>query len=283
MTPATPRTLVRARVRYAKRDRLRFVSAIDLGRLWERALRRARLPVAYSEGYTPHPRVSFPDALPLGYASEAEYAEVRFTEAVDPCDLRVRLAEGFGPGIVPLDVRVVVDGAPRLSSLLRGSVWDLRYPAAAAPLLGDAVAAVQAASVLEVPRTRKQEVSIVDLRPALHLLSTDAGDGVATPTVRATLHHGEPPMRPSEVHAALARALPDRGALPPFALATRVAQGRPTNEGLEEALAGTFVPPSPYPTDNEATFREQRDQPRGSRDDPPDIRAGAHPPADPTV
>ena len=59
---------MRLRVRYRKQGRLRFIGAIDVGRVWERALRRADLPIAYSEGFSPHPKVSFTDALPLGYA-----------------------------------------------------------------------------------------------------------------------------------------------------------------------------------------------------------------------
>src|SRR5690606_33621749 len=64
---AARRPGMRVRARYAKEGRLRFGSAIDLGRIWERALRKADLPIGYSEGFTPHPKVSFPDALPLGY------------------------------------------------------------------------------------------------------------------------------------------------------------------------------------------------------------------------
>jgi radical SAM-linked protein len=77
---------MRVRARYAKTGKLRFISAIDLGRVWERALRKADLPIAYSEGFSPHPKVSFAEALPLGYASVGEYAELTFATAlpVDP-------------------------------------------------------------------------------------------------------------------------------------------------------------------------------------------------------
>src|SRR5690606_15725343 len=79
--PGTCRSM-RVRARYTKSGKLRFISAIDLGRVWERSLRLADLPIAYSEGCSPHPKVSFPDALPLGYASTGEYAELTFAAPV---------------------------------------------------------------------------------------------------------------------------------------------------------------------------------------------------------
>ena len=85
---------MRVRARYAKEGRLRFISAIDLGRVWERALRKADLPIGYSEGFTPHPKVSFPDALALGYASTGEYVELTFEVPVDVGVTFVELIDG---------------------------------------------------------------------------------------------------------------------------------------------------------------------------------------------
>ena len=96
----------RLRVRYTKLGRVRFLSARDLTSVWERALRRAELPIAYSEGFSPHPKVSFPDALPVGYASTGEYAELTFAAEIDPGLLdeyeRVRVACG-GVGVARLN------------------------------------------------------------------------------------------------------------------------------------------------------------------------------------
>lgn len=250
---------MRARVRYAKLGRLRFVSAIDLGRVWERALRRARLPIAYSEGFHAHPKVSFPDALPLGYASLAEYAELRFTERVDLPEAMARLNASLPEGMDVRSALEVPDGAPRLAKWLRASVWDLAYPVTAAAALPLAARAVTEAGEVLVERLRKEEATTLDLRPAVHHLSTtDAGHGVPTPTVRATLHHVEPPMRPSEVHQALDDAARRVAgvALPAPTVTTRVAQGEPTEEGLREALDGTLVPSHPE-NPEEATYRDR--------------------------
>ena len=74
----------RLRIRYAKRGRLRFTSHRDFSRAFERAVFRARLPMAYSSGFNPHPRISYAGAAPTGSASEAVYAEIGLAEVQDP-------------------------------------------------------------------------------------------------------------------------------------------------------------------------------------------------------
>ena len=101
------------------------MSAIDLGRLWERALRKADLPIAYSEGFSPHPKVSFPDALPLGYASSGEYAELTFAAPVALDDAVAALNAALPDGLAVLAATEVAEGTTRLSKWLAASVWDL--------------------------------------------------------------------------------------------------------------------------------------------------------------
>ena len=74
--PPAARPVQRLRLRYAKRGRLRFASHRDFQRAFERALRRAGVPMAYSAGFTPHPKISYANAAPTGAASEAEYLEI---------------------------------------------------------------------------------------------------------------------------------------------------------------------------------------------------------------
>lgn len=75
------------RLRYDKRGALRYISHLDLMRAFERAFRRAKLPVAYTEGFHPHPRVGLGPALPLGVESTAEYMDLTLNEALDPSAL----------------------------------------------------------------------------------------------------------------------------------------------------------------------------------------------------
>lgn len=227
---------MRVRARYQKSGKIRFISAIDLGRLWERALRRADLPIAYSEGFSPHPRVGFPDALPLGYASTGEYAELTFAAPIALAPAIAGLNSAFPEGIQVLDARAVAAGEPKLATWLQASCWDVDYPPGCK--LGAAVAAVAQAARLPVVRQRKGKPVTVDLQPAIHQIS--CGDA----RIRVALHHVEPPVRPTEVDLALRRFHPD---LPPPALATRVAQGRAVPEGLVEALSGELVEPLAAP------------------------------------
>src|SRR5882757_2414384 len=81
----------RVRIRYAKRGRLRFTSHRDFARAFERALRRAEVPMAYSAGFTPHPKISYVGASPTGVASEAEYLEIGLSRTMDVDELRAAI------------------------------------------------------------------------------------------------------------------------------------------------------------------------------------------------
>src|ERR1044072_5819500 len=96
------------RIRYAKRGRLRFSSTRAFQRAPERALRRAGVPMAFSAGFHPHPKISYANAAPTGTASEAEYFELAVSERVDPEAVRVALDEALPPG---LDVLQVVEAS----------------------------------------------------------------------------------------------------------------------------------------------------------------------------
>jgi radical SAM-linked protein len=227
---------MRVRARYAKRDRLRFVSAIDLGRIWERTLRKADLPIDYSEGFTPHPKISFPDALALGYASTGEYVELTFAVPVEVRAAISAFNRASPDGLRILDAMEVTDGAPRFARWLRASLWELRYGCGEAAGLSDGVHGLAHAEHLPVDRERKGITTRQDLKPALHAIVSD-GD-----TVRVALHHTEPPFRPSEVHQLLRAAV---GTVPEPQLVVRIAQGSPESEGIREALSGQLLPMAP--------------------------------------
>ena len=74
----------RLRVRFSRGDEIKFISHLDLMRCWERALRRAQVPLAYSEGFTPHPRISLAVPLAIGVTSEAELMDINLTRWVSP-------------------------------------------------------------------------------------------------------------------------------------------------------------------------------------------------------
>ena len=210
-----------------------------MSRVWERALRRADLPIAYSEGFSPHPKVSFTDALSLGYESHGEYAELTFGGPVDLDAAVAALNAAFPDGMAVTAAVAVEEGAPRFAKLLAASCWDVEYGPGID--LAAAAAAVADTAVLTVARERKGETVDVDIRPAISQISARAS------RVRVTVHHPDHldeasavAIRPGEVDLALRGFQPDLGHP---VLVTRLAQGRPGPEGLEEALTGELYEP----------------------------------------
>src|ERR1700754_3759417 len=124
--PPPPPVVQRLRVRYAKRGRLRFTSHRDFARAFERALRRAGVPMAYSAGFTPHPKISYAGAAPTGTASEAEYLELSLTAQRDVADVRDRLDAALPDGIDVIDVTEEASslGAGRFEA----SRWEVALP-----------------------------------------------------------------------------------------------------------------------------------------------------------
>src|SRR5215469_11855411 len=89
----------RLSIRYAKRGRMRFASHRDVARAIERGVRKAGVPVAYSAGFTPHPKISYSGGAPTGSASEAEFLEISLTRRCEPADVGQRLDAALPDGI----------------------------------------------------------------------------------------------------------------------------------------------------------------------------------------
>ncbi|MFD3497579.1 TIGR03936 family radical SAM-associated protein [Streptomyces sp. NPDC058676] len=216
----------RIRLRYTKRGRLRFTSHRDFQRAFERALRRAEVPMAYSAGFTPHPKVSYANAAPTGTGSEAEFLEIALTEARDPEKLRVLLDESLPTGLDIIDA--VEARTPGLADRLTASVWELRLDGADPTEVERAVAAFNAAEFVEVQRRTKNGVRTFDARPAVAHLETH-GPQADRPTdqpcaiLRLVVRHVTPAVRPDDVLSGL-RAVADLAPPVPAAV-TRLAQG----------------------------------------------------------
>jgi radical SAM-linked protein len=231
----------RLRIRWTKLDRVRFVSARDLGSVWERALRRVDLPIAYSEGFTPHAKVSFPDALPVGYESTGEYAELTFAAPIVPDRDLARLSGTLPEGMDITTYLEVPDGAPKLARMLRATLWELGWPPTDAAELTELLRRrsdeLLAADHVEVVRHRPDGDRTIDVRPAvLDLAATTrrSPDGSDAHTVlRAVLRNDGPTVRPTDLMTALSRD----DVAPPRTL-RRVAQGEHVDDGLREALSG---------------------------------------------
>src|SRR5262252_7765027 len=100
---APPPAVQHLLVRYAKRGKMRFASHLDVARAFERGVRRAGLPVAYSAGFTPHPKISYAGGAPTGVASEAEYLSLGLTSRNEAETVRERLNAALPDGIDVID------------------------------------------------------------------------------------------------------------------------------------------------------------------------------------
>ena len=220
----------RLRVRYAKRGRARFTSHRDFGRAFERALRRAGVPMAYSSGFSPHPRISYANASPTGAASEAEYLEIGLAEVRTPAAVQAALDAALPPG---LDVLEVVESPPgALADALTGSRWRVALVGVPADELAYAVRAFLDAAAVPVSRMTKNGLREFDARAAVVTLH-DVGDGV-----EMLLEHGTPLVRPDDVLTGLAHVSP---AFAPteIPVMTRLEQGR-----LDRTSASLVAPGS---------------------------------------
>lgn len=188
----------RLRVRYAKRGRLRFTSHRDFSRAFERAVFRARIPMAYSSGFNPHPRISYAGAAPTGSASEAEYLEIGLAEVLDPVEVHRLLDESLPPGLDVLEVVESPGGS--LSDLLQASRWRIELPGAGD--LRPLVDTFLAAETVLVERMTKKGLREFDARAAVLSLEVDVVEG--TTVLDVVLEHVVPAVRPDDVLTALA-------------------------------------------------------------------------------
>ena len=219
--PPPPLAVQKLRIRYAKRGRLRFSSTRDFARALERALRRSGVPMAFSAGFHPHPKISYANAAPTGTASEAEYFEISVTERVDPEAVRVALDEALPPD---LDVLEVVQAGPgSLAERLEASVWRLEMRGVTSGSLAYAVERFLAVDVAEVTRMFKTGAKTFDVRSAVvSMVATESDDGSCA-ILQMVVRHTTPSVRPDDIltalHAVTELAIP----VPP--LVTRLAQG----------------------------------------------------------
>jgi radical SAM-linked protein len=192
----------RLRIRYAKRGRLRFTSHRDIQRAFERALRRAEVPMAFSAGFSPHPKISWAGAAPTGTASEAEYLEIGVTARLDPAALRVSLDRALPPD---LDILEIVEAAApgSLMDRLEASVWQIELPGVSAADARMAVEKFLAAESVQVERLTKNGMRAFDARSAVLELDCPEGGSNVTSSpcaiLRVVVRHSTPAVRPDDV------------------------------------------------------------------------------------
>lgn len=219
--PAPAPAVQKLRVRYAKRGRLRFSSTRDFQRALERALRRAAVPMAFSAGFHPHPKISYANAAPTGTASEAEYFEISVTEAVDPQRLRDALDAALPDGLDVLEVVEARGGA--LADRLEASEWVLELRGMPVEDVAAAAEALLARDVVEVTRMMKTGPRTFDVRGAVVSIGASMAPDGSCAILRVVVRHTTPAVRPDDVLTALRAVTSFAPPTPP--LVTRLAQG----------------------------------------------------------
>lgn len=223
--PPPPPVVQRVRLQYAKRGRLRFVSHRDFARAFERALRRAGVPMAYSAGFSPHPKISYVGAAPTGTASEAEYLEIGLAREVDLDELRTAIDAALPDGLDIVAAVPATDGS--LADRMQASHWRIELPGTDEGALAAAVERFLAHDEILVERLTKTGRKQVDARGAVVRLAVLNPGSPPSPTERAILdlvvRQVTPAVRPDDVLAALRSVAGLALEAPP--LSVRLAQG----------------------------------------------------------
>lgn len=206
---------MRVRIRFTKLGKVRFTSHRDVARIWERALRRAALPIALTEGFSPRPKMHFGLALSTGHESLGEYLDVDLREPegaqIDVATLPELLSPLLPVGMDVEAAAVIERSLPSLQEAVTACRWRIEVPGLDVAERQAAVEKVLAAATLPVSRERKGKTVVDDIRPAILELVVGA-DG-ALETELATQPRG---VRPQELVNAIADVLapgPDRRAL----------------------------------------------------------------------
>lgn len=192
---------MKQRVRFTKLGKIRFLSHRDLARVWERGLRRTGVRVAYSEGFSPRPRLSFGLALSTGYESLGEYLDIDLhpEAAVDPADLPDVVTPGLPAGMTAQIAIPLAPGTESLQAAVTSSSWRLEVVGAERAAVADAVERALAADELPITVERKGSETTLDARPAILALDL-TGDGTVLDAELATQPRS---LRPAELFRAL--------------------------------------------------------------------------------
>jgi len=155
----------RVRLTYAVDSPLSYVSVLDMGRLWERMLRRADLPLAYTQGYHPHPRIYFAAPLPVGYSSECELLDVMLAQPIPPIDLLRALLRQAPQGLTVVSAEgvPVKTSSPQSTMETAHYVVDIESPASREGVR-DALAALLGRETIILKRYRRGRMVDYDMR-----------------------------------------------------------------------------------------------------------------------
>lgn len=173
--------MAKVRLEITKGSEIRYLSHLDYARAMERAVRRSKLPVAYSEGFNPHMKIAYATAMGVGVATEAEYVDIEWKEDVSLDDVRSRLEPQLPNGIVLRRLKFIGDKMPALMSVINLAVYDIEVPLTVSSTEQQVAASIElfnAASsvtyVRESPKGRREtDVKALMAEPVTVVLDVD--------------------------------------------------------------------------------------------------------------
>ncbi len=199
--------MIRVRITFSKTGVLKYVGNLDLHTIWERAARRAGLPLAYTQGFHPQPKINLAAPLPLGFTSRCEVVDLRLNEEVDLANLHRRLQGALPAGIGILNVESIAEHTPALQTQVVSAEYEVSLKEDVdGRELKDRLEGLLARASL--PRQRRGKD--YDLRPLIEALSTSSDDKPSDTKIYMRLAAREGATgRPEEVLDALGIALED--------------------------------------------------------------------------
>jgi radical SAM-linked protein len=164
---------MRLRITFAKLGPLRYTGHLDLHHIWERAARRAEIPLAYSQGFHPQPKISLAAALPLGFSSTCEVLDMRLAEDLPLDGMKERIQAAVPSGLKILQVESVDEKLPALQTLVEQAEYEIIFTE---PVEGTKLTAQVAEMLNTASLPRERRGKSYDLRPLIEQVSlvTDA-------------------------------------------------------------------------------------------------------------
>ena len=159
---------MRIRITFAKQGALRYTGQLDLHKLWERAARRAGLPLAYSQGFHPQPKINIAAALPLGFSSRCEVMDLKLEQEIPLDGLEEKLQQTLPTGIQVLNVESADERAPALQTQVVASEYEVTLTESVdgSELKRKVDSVMESESIIRERRGKKY-----DLRPLIESLS----------------------------------------------------------------------------------------------------------------
>ena len=202
--PNQPPPNHRLRLIFAKKKQIKYIGHLDLVLAWERALRRAQIPLAYSKGFNPRPKIQVASSLPVGTTGSAEIMDIVITQPMEPAEALERIRPALPEGMELHAVEIIPLKDSTLQHLLRQAEYRVTVETdLPAEVLAERIEGLLSAETIPQTRQRKNQTEAIDLRPWLHDLAVESLNG-GEATLRMRLTAGQfGNLRPEELLKAL--------------------------------------------------------------------------------